>query len=99
MFATGVALKELIGILADVVEDPDTYKKIEGVRKLLCELTGKEIDSNGLIALLEETTQGEAYTGEWEKMAIDDEARRLRVAGGYIYEVRSTSNAIFVSDG
>ena len=98
MFAVGAsALKELVGILADLIEDPDTYKKIEGVRQLLCKLTGKEIDKNALVALLEETTQGEPYTGEWED--IDGVSRRLRVAGGYIYEVGSSSNPIFVPDG
>ncbi len=88
MFIAGAsALKELIGILADVVQDPETYKKIEGVRQLLCKLTGKEIDKNALVALLEETTQGEPYTGDWED--IDGGSRRLRVAGGYIYEVQA----------
>ena len=96
--AVASVLPELVGILSDVVKSPETYKKLEGVRTLLCELTGKEIDKNGLVALLEGVTQGEPYTGEWETVSPYTETtqnghttsqpatRRLRVDGGWIYD-------------
>ena len=86
-------LPELVGILSDVVNSPETYEKLEGIRQLLCNLTGKEIDKAGLVALLEEVTQGEAYTGKWEVCDPNEGGvdyvftRRLRVAGGWIYDV------------
>lgn len=97
-FAAGAtALKELIGILTDVIEDPNTYAKIDGLRQIISKVVGKEVDKNGLIALLEETTQGEAYTGKWEPIGGDG-ARRLRVAQGYIYHVAAGTNPILVRD-
>jgi len=88
-------LKELVGLVGDILEDPDTYKKVEGLRQFLCKITGKEIDQNGLVALLELSTQGEPYTGKWE--VIDNDSCRLRVAGGYLYSVNET-RPVFVSD-
>lgn len=102
-FATGVGIaKELAGLLVCVVEDPDTYKKIEGLRVMLSKLTGHEIDKAGLIALLEGVTQGEAYTGKWEDCDPDNfedhpHAKRLRVAGGWIYDC-GRGNPLFVAD-
>jgi hypothetical protein len=88
-------LPELIKALTNVVEDPDTYKKLEGVRQILSKLTGKEIDENGLVKLLEGVTQGDPYTGEWEE--IGGETRRLRVEGGWIYDI-GRGNAVVVRD-
>ena len=90
-------MKELVGILVSAVEDPDTYKRIEGLRAFLSKLTGKEIDKAGLVALLEATTQGEPYTGEWEQSEHDPTTRRLRVDGGYVYDI-GRGNPIFVRD-
>lgn len=101
--AIGVsALKELAEVLGDAIEDPDTYKKIEGLRQFLGKLTGKEIDKNGLVALLEETTQGEPYTGQWEYLGKNSahencDTRRLRVAGAWIYDI-GRGNPILVHD-
>lgn len=92
------AVKELIGLLGNAIEDPDTYKKLEGFRQLLCKVTGKEIDKNGFVALLEGVTQGEPYTGKWENIDDEDGARRLRVQGGYIYQVEAGTNPILVED-
>lgn len=93
------AVKELIGLLGNAIEDPDTYKKLEGFRQLLCKVTGKEIDKNGFVALLEGVTQGEAYTGKWEicDPGGDDPARRMRVEGGYIFDI-GRGNPILVED-
>ena len=108
-FAAGAgALKELVGLLGDVIEDPDTYKKIEGLRLMLCKLTGVDVDKNGLVALLEESTQGEAYTGKWEQVTHEDDlcgapkAFRLRVPRGYMISLRVGESAwtrpVFYSD-
>jgi hypothetical protein len=102
-FAAGAAaVKELAGLLGDVIEDPDTYKRIEGLRTFISKIVGHEIDKNGFLALLEQTTQGDPYTGKWEN--INDDApegepagRRLRVEDGYIYDI-GRGNAIFVRD-
>ena len=111
--AVGVsALKELVGIVTDLVESKETYDRLEGLRTLLCKLTGKDVPKAGLIALLEEATQGEAYSGVWERVgpkptptgneeqdAVDDcRGRRLRVDGGWIYDI-GRGNGIFVPDG
>ena len=102
-FAAGAGIaKELVGLLADVIEDPDTYKKIEGFRAMLSTLTGREIDKAGFIALLEGVTQGEPYTGKWEDCDPNNfedhpHARRLRVAGGWIYDC-GRGNPLFVPD-
>lgn len=97
------ALKELIGLLGNAIEDPETYQKIEGLRQFICKVTGKEIDKNGFVALLEGVTQGEPYTGKWENInddatPYDPAGRRLRVQGGYIYQVEPGTNPILVED-
>lgn len=88
-------LPKLIEILKGVVEDPDTYKKIEGARQILEKLTGKKIDRIGLVALVEGVTQGAPYTGKWEE--ISEESWRLRTDNGWIYHVQG-SNLLFVPD-
>jgi len=88
-------IPELVKLITSVVEDPDTYKKLEALRQMLEKLTGKEIDKNGLITLLEGVTQGEEYTGKWERLTT--ETRRLRVANGYIYDM-GRGNPIYVQD-
>jgi hypothetical protein len=100
-FAAGAAaVKELASVLADVVEDPDTYKKLDALRQFIEKVTGKEIEPNAFVALLETTTQGEPYTGKWEHIdcsSVRGDSRRLRVAGGYLYHVVG-SNPVFVPD-
>lgn len=103
-FAAGAALvKELAGVLGNVVEDPDTYKKIEGLRVFIEKVTGKKINQNAFVALLESTTQGEPYTGKWESIGdsgtVRGQARerRLRVGSGFIYDI-GRGNAVFVPD-
>jgi hypothetical protein len=78
-------LPELIKILTNIVEDPDTYERLEGIRQIISKLTGKEIDKNGLVDLLEGITQGEPYTGKWEE--LDGGTRRLRIGKGWIYDI------------
>ena len=92
-------VKELVGALGDAVEDPGTYKKIEAIRSFLSELTGKEIDQNGLVALLESSTQGQPFTGKWEWLDEDRHAagQRLRVDGGWIYDL-GRGNCIPIMD-
>ena len=91
----GALAKELIGLLGSVIESPDTYKRIDGLRQIVEKVTGKQIDQAGFLTFLEETTQGAAYTGEWEQ--INDSTRRLRVEGGYIFDI-GRANPIFVRD-
>jgi hypothetical protein len=86
---------ELLKLFKEVLEDPDTYKKIEGLRQVLEKLTGQEIDKNGLVELLEGVTQGAPFTGEWE--GAQPGVRRVRVDGGYIYDI-GRGNGVFVSD-
>ncbi len=93
-FATIDAIKGLVGALTEVLEDPDTYKKLAALRNFLSEVTGKEIPEGAFLKLLEESTQGEGYDGEWE--VIDDNSSRLRVAGGFIYVIYA--RPIFVAD-
>ena len=91
--------KELLGLLGSVIESPDTYKRLDGLRSIVGKVTGKEIDKGAFLAMLEMSTQGEPYTGKWE--AIDPDTvgsgSRLRVEGGYIYD-RNRGNPIFVAD-
>ncbi len=94
--ATLEAAKSFFDVFANAIEDPDTYKRIEAVRQFVSQVTGVEIDKGAFITLLETTTQGESYTGDWEQ--IDDDTRRLRVANGYIYDSVSAHNIIFVAD-
>jgi len=89
-------IPELVKLFKSVVEDPETYKKIEGLRQILEKLTGKEIDKNGFVTLLEGVTQGEPFTGKW-KVLDDGETRRMRVDDGYIYDI-GRGNSIFVRD-
>jgi len=105
-FAIGASLaKELVGILGSVIESPDTYKRLDGLRSLIEKVTGKTIDKAGFLAFMEETTQGEAYTGQWETIApvgsrleVDEEAgRRLRVDGAWIYDI-GRGNGLVVHD-
>lgn len=96
-------VKGLVGAFGEAVEDPDTYKKIEAIRSFLSELTGKEIDQNGLVALLEATTQGQPYTGKWEYLdksatGTAHSSRRLRVAGGWLYQAGLSTPPVFVPD-
>lgn len=93
------AIKDLLGLLKGAIEDPDTYKRLDGLRQLLCEITGREIDKNGFVALLEGVTQGECYTGQWEPLNDDehDSSRRLRVQGGWIFDI-GRGNGILVQD-
>jgi hypothetical protein len=93
--ASAAAVKELASILADVVEDPDTYKKLEALRTFIEKVTGKQIDQSAFVALLETTTQGEPYTGEWER--INEWSSRLRVANGHLYYV-DKQRPVFVPD-
>lgn len=96
-FTAGIAVvKELAGVLVEVVEDGDTYRKLDAVRAFLSEATGIEIDKAGFLALLEETTQGAPYTGKWEMIGEGPE-RRLRVDGAYIYDF-GRGNCIPISD-
>ena len=91
-------IPEVVKMLRDLIADPDTYRKIEGVRLLLEKLTGNEIDKNGLVTLLEGVTQGEPYTGKWE--LIEDgtgTCRRLRVDGGWLYDI-GRGNGVFIQD-
>ena len=84
------AIPKLIGAFKDLLEDPDTYKKAESLRKLFEQLTGREIDQSAFLAFLEEATQGEPYSGKWEPIDPDDpenSGRRLRVNGGYYYDI------------
>jgi hypothetical protein len=91
-------LPELLKAFKDVLEDPETYKKIEGLRQILEKLTGKEIDQNDLVGLLEGVTQGAPFTGEWEEPTSDDATvRRVRVDGGWIYDI-GRGNGILVAD-
>lgn len=100
-FALGAsAIKEAVGLLADVVEDPDTYKRIDGLRSFIAKVTGVEIDQNGFVALLEGVTQGEVYTGKWEVLDEESGARRMRWRDnpGWIFQAGHGTNPIFVSD-
>ena len=103
-FAAGAGTaKELVGLLVGALEDPDTYKRIEGLRTFLCGVTGKEIDQAGFITLLKGVTQGKPYTGQWEVLDPDAggidyiHAKRLRVEGGWIYDC-GRGNPLFVRD-
>lgn len=90
------ALPEVLKLIKQAIEDPATYEHLEAIRQVLEKITGKEIDKNGLVALLEGVTQGQPFTGEWE--ANDNEGvRRARVDGGWIYDI-GRGNGIFVSD-
>jgi hypothetical protein len=88
-------LPELIEKLKAVVEDPDTYARLEGMRVILEKVTGKEIPKNALVELLEEATQEEAYSGKWEQ--VDETTRRLRVDGAWIYDI-GRGNGLVVRD-
>lgn len=97
-FALGAsAIKEAGGLLSIIVDSPETYKKIEGLRQFIEKVTGKSIDKNGLVALLEENVCGEPFTGEWELFPSDPHSRRLRVDGGFIYDI-GHGNPIHVPD-
>ena len=86
-FAVGAGVvKELAGILSNAVEDPNSYKRVEGLRAFLCKVTGKEIDKSAFLELLETTTQGDPYTGLWEDLPTGN-TRRLRVEGGWIFDI------------
>lgn len=96
-FALGAsAIKEAGGLLSIIVDSPETYKKIEGLRQFIEKVTGKSIDKNGLVALLEENVCGEPFTGKWETFG-GETARRLRVDGGFIYDI-GHGNPIHVPD-
>lgn len=103
--AIAPAIKELGSLLVHTIEDPNNYKRLEGLRVFLSRVTGKEIDQNAFVALLELTTQGEPYTGKWERIGPkppddgreDGRGRRLRVDGGYIYDI-GRGNPVFVPD-
>ena len=86
------AAKKLVG----VVEDPDTYKRLDGIRQFVCKVTGKEIDKAAFLELLETTTQGESYTGVWE--TLDGGSRRMRFEGGWVFQAQEGTNPIFVPD-
>ena len=93
------AIAEAVGlvtkVLHDTVESPDTYKRLDGLRAFVSKVTGKEVDKAGFLALLEQATQGDPYTGEWEQ--INDDTRRLRVEGGWIFDI-GRGNPIHVRD-
>jgi hypothetical protein len=88
MIQLAAALPELIKILTGIVENPDTYKKLEALRQLLEKLTGKEINQNEMIKFLEGATQGEPFTGKWEGPGSEDKepATRFRIDGGWCYD-------------
>jgi len=90
------AVKELVSLLTGAVEDPNNYKRLEGLRTFVSKVTGKEIDKGAFIELLEATVVGDPYTGEWETLS-DATTRRLRVEGGYIYDC-GRGNPLFVKD-
>jgi len=107
-FAMGAsAIKELAGLLVSALEDPDTYKRIEGLRVMLSKIVGHEIDKAGFVELLEQVTQGDAYTGKWELLdkhdpqycdgGHRDHTRRLRVDGAWIYDI-GRGNGLVVHD-
>lgn len=90
------AAKELLGLLKDVIDDPDTYKKLDGLRQLIEKITGKKIEKAGLVALLEENVCGEPFTGEWQGLAGD--AKRMRFEGGWVVQVEPGTNPLWVPD-
>jgi len=100
-FAIGASLaKELVGLMGSLIESPDTYKRLDGLRSIVEKVTGKAIDKAKFLEFLEVATQGEAYTGKWEKLPLDDDRDtgwRLRVEDGYIYDI-GRGNPIFVRD-
>jgi hypothetical protein len=90
-------IPKLIGAFKDLLEDPDTYKKAESFRKIFEQLTGREIKQSVFLEFLEEATQGEAYTGEWELLDEETQTRRMRWAGGWVLHIKG-SNPIFIPD-
>jgi len=87
---------ELVKALAGAVEDPNNYKRLDALRAFVSKVTGKEINKAAFLTFMEETTQGEAYTGVWEQIG-EDGTRRLRVEGGWIFDV-GHGNPIHVAD-
>jgi hypothetical protein len=83
------AVPEVIKLIKDAATNPETYEALEALRQMIEKLTGREIDKNGFVALMEGVTQGEPYTGRWEEIDPDDHesGRRLRVNGGYFYDI------------
>lgn len=78
-------IPEVANLIKDAIRDPETYEQVEMIRQLIEKLTGKEIPKNGLVALLEATTQGEPFTGKWEG---EEEVtiKRARIDGGWMYD-------------
>ncbi len=99
-FMAGAAIvKEVATTLVKALEDPDTYKRLEGLRLFVSRVTGREIEKAAFIDLFETATQGDAYTGKWEPINPDrpQDGKRLRVEKGWIFDI-GRGNALLVRD-
>jgi hypothetical protein len=97
--AIGASLaKELVGLVGSLIESPDTYKRLDGLRQIVEKVTGKEIDSLKFLTFLEVATQGEPITGKWEQCSAEAEfPRRLRVDKAWIYDI-GRGNPVVIDD-
>ena len=93
--AIGPAIAQMAKVLTGAVEDGDNYKRLDALRGFIEKVTGKTIPKAAFLDLLEVATQGDPYTGEWEQ--VGTETRRLRVEGGWIFDI-GRGNPIFVKD-
>jgi hypothetical protein len=96
------ALAELAEAVTTVIEDPNTYKRLESARLALEELLGHDVEANKFLKFLELATQGEPETGEWEELGdtpvFGTKTQRLRVEKGWLYWREDCPNMILVKD-
>ncbi len=90
-------IPELIKKFKELLEDPDTYARMDALRQLVEKLTGKELSKLAFVEFLEGATQGEAYTGKWELLDEETQTRRMRWPGGWVLHIQG-ANPIFIPD-
>ena len=103
------AAQHLATVVTGLAEDPHTYKKLDAIRQFVEEVTGTSISPSGFLTFMEEATQGEPFTGEWEELeefyALADpgkviiQTQRLRTESGWIYARSDWHCGLEVRDG